>query len=473
MRHWAATVLQGAPDEKALQMVTKSLKAMAEGGIYDQLGGGFYRYAVDEQWMTPHFEKMLYDNGPLLALYAEAWQITGDEDFRHVAEDTGAWVMREMQSLDGGYYSTQDADSNGKEGCYYIWDREVINTLLDDDEYYVAARMYGITQEANFEGKWHLHRVMNTTELATEMDISQAEVEALLLTVKEKLFKYRFLRQAPGRDEKILSSWNGLMIKGMASAGRRLHREDFIESAQHAVDFIKMHLYKDGRLLAVYKDGKSRLNAYLDDYVFLIDGIIELLQARWRYADMKFAIELMDVVLEHYQDNDLGGFFFTSDDHEQLIHRPRPLADDAMPSGNGIAAYVLTRLGHLLGDMRYLDAAEKTLRMAWDNMSQVPHAHNALLLALEECLYPSQTIILQGKGKSLSRWRSACDGYAPRRLCIAIPHGAEILPGFISGSAQADDKTVAYHCTERGCEVPVYVFEDFEKLAHQTTVPTL
>lgn len=459
LRHWAAT---GRADEQALAMARLTLARMAEGGLYDQVGGGFCRYSVDALWMIPHFEKMLYDNGPLLTLYSEAWLATRAPLFARVAEETATWVMREMQSPEGGYYSTLDADSEGHEGKFYVWQRQQARALLDDDEYAVFARRYGLDQPANFEGRWHLHVRQDIAALAAEFALPPEQIGALLDTARSKLFAAREQRIRPTRDEKVLTAWNGLMIKGMATAGRRLGQPEYIASAQGALDFVRGHLWRDGRLLAGYKDGRAALAAYLDDHVFLIDGILELLQARWRDGDLSFAVALADAVLAHFEDKERGGFFFTADDHEQLIHRPKPLGDDALPAGNGIAAYALGRLGHLLGEPRYLDAAARTLKAAWPALTEIPYAHNALLLALEEYLYPPQTVILRGPAGELRDWQTLCDrDYAPRRITLAIPADAVDLPGVLAQRGLATG-VIAYLCAGLSCGAPLTTREALE-----------
>ena len=452
LRHWAAT---GGADKQALQLATATLHAMAKGGIYDQLGGGFCRYAVDEQWMIPHFEKMLYDNGPLLALYADAWTATGDADFKAVAEESGDWVLREMQAPQGGYYSTLDADSEGEEGKFYAWKLAEVRQLLSDEEYDMVARRYGLDQTPNFEGRWHLYVARDLDSIGRESGMEIDTARATLAAARAKLFAAREQRVHPGRDEKILTSWNGLMIKGMAVAGRRLGRADFIASAERALDFVRATLWRDGRLLATYKDGKAHLNAYLDDYVFLADGVLSLLEARWRDEDARFAIALMDAVLAHFSAPE-GGFYFTADDHEQLLQRPRPWMDEAIPAGNGIAALVLLRLGYLLGETRYLDAAEATLRGAWRDINQLPHAHNALLHALEEYLYPTETVVVRGPAAELEDWQQALAGdFAPRRVTLAIPSEAETPPGALADHVPAQQGVQAYVCREGSCLAPV------------------
>jgi len=463
LRHFVATFIGGEADVKALQMAGNSLVRMAQGGIYDHLGGGFCRYSVDQFWMIPHFEKMLYDNGPLLTLYAEARQLTGEPMFEIVARETADWVIREMQSPEGGYYSTLDADSEGKEGKFYVWTPDEVKSLLEEDEFLAFAARYGLDGEPNFEGEaWHLHTFKDWAQVAADAGVDEDRARELVASAKPKLLEVRSNRVWPGRDEKILTAWNGLMIKGMSTAARVLEDARYLESVERALDFVRSNLWRDGRLLATYKDGRARHPAYLDDHAFLIDALLNLLQCRWRAEDLAFAVDLADVLLAHFSDEENGGFFFTANDHETLFHRPKPMTDDALPAGNGIAAFAFGRLGHLLGEIRYLDAAEKTIRAGWRSITQFPHAHNALLLAVEEYLDPPQTIVLRGSGDELSRWHARClERHAPRRLCVAIPDDEQALPGLLRQRTPRDG-VVAYVCEGHVCGAPISTFDELE-----------
>ena len=474
LHHWSHSVANNTPDREARTMACSTLRKMALGGIYDQLRGGFCRYSVDNKWLIPHFEKMLYDNGLLLTLYSEAWQATKDPLFKKVCEETGTWVMDEMQSPEGGYYSTLDADSEGEEGKYYLWTLDETKNLLTTDELDVFAPRFGLDRDANFEGHWHLHVCSEISEISSRLGIEQSTVATRLATACNRLLATREQRVRPRRDEKILTAWNGLMIKGMAAAGRRLGRADFVASAQASLDFISSHLRCDGRLLATYKDGKAYLTAYLDDYAFLIDGIIELLQARWRSEDMSFALELAEVLLKHYQDAGRGGFYFTSDDHETLIHRPKPIYDEALPAGNGVASQVLLKLGHLLSSMKYLVAAERTLKWSWPAIEQTPMACNALLLALEEYFYPSQTVIVRSHDFSeLDIWRQRCTyAYAPHRLVFTIPTDAANLPNALAIKTGGTEKTAAYICSGTRCSAAVTRPKELDALLSESKKPT-
>ncbi|MCG8433700.1 MAG: thioredoxin domain-containing protein [Gammaproteobacteria bacterium] len=443
------------PDKPAVRMSLYTLKRIAEGGIHDHLGGGFCRYSVDQQWMIPHFEKMLYDNGPLLGLYALAWRITKNPVFKNAANGIANWVIREMQFEEGGYFSALDADSEGEEGKYYVWTKEGIEKHLSADEKEVFTPRFGLDSAPNFEGKWHLHARSEIPELAKQLGKTEQDLREILDRAREKLFSVREQRQRPGRDDKILTAWNGLMISGMACAGRLLDDPKLIDSATRTVDFIRNNLWRDGRLFASHKDGRARFNAYLDDYAFLAYGLLELLQARWRSEDFTFAVELADALLENFLDQELGGFYFTSHDHEQLIHRPKPFGDDATPSGNAVATRVLLRLGYLLGETHYVDAAEECLIAAWNTVRSAPHVHATMLMALQEFLQPPECVIVRGSPQLMKMWHDYLDDHAfMSRLVLRIPPDEKDLPHGIAIREPRGD-CVAYICKGTTCSPPI------------------
>ena len=339
-----------AGDAHAEHMVLHTLEQMAHGGIYDQLGGGFCRYSVDGYWNIPHFEKMLYDNGLLLALYCDAWQQSGNPLFAHVVEETAGWVQREMTTANGGFCSSLDADSEHEEGKFYVWQRDEVLDLLTPEEFAVVAPHFGLDLAPNFEQlAWHLHVSVPLSRIAVSHHLNPDSAGDLLASARSKLFAAREQRVRPGRDDKVLSSWNGLMITGMARAARVMQRRDWLHAAQRAMDFLRATMWRDGRLLAAYRGGKAHLNAYLDDYAALLQAALELMQAEFRAVDLEFAIQLADALLAGFEDKEDGGFFFTSHDHEALIQRPRSGQDNAVPSGNGIAAWALQRLAAITG----------------------------------------------------------------------------------------------------------------------------
>ncbi len=449
LRHWRSTAAETEPDVEALFMAALTLARMAEGGLFDHVGGGFYRYSVDQYWQIPHFEKMLYDNGPLLAVYAQAAIATGDKLFADAAHATADWMLADMRDENGGFYATRDADSEGHEGLFYLWEPDEVRELLGDD-FELFAKRFGLDQDANFEGRWHL---------TVREQVSEDEAESIV-KAKTLLLARRATRVAPGRDEKQLTSWNALAIRGLAIAGRALGRDDLVDAASDAVDFLRTNLVHDGRLLASYKDGEARFAAYLDDHAFLLDALLELLQARWNPAHLDFAVAIAELLLEHFEDREHGAFWFTANDSEQLIHRSKPFADEAVPSGNGIAALALQRLGFLLGETRYLDAAEKTLRAAWRAISEIPFGHVSLLAALEEYLEHPEIIVIRGDDDEIARWRdSASRHYAPRRLVFAIGADETGLPGALADRKALDGETVAYRCLGTHCEMPVTTWE--------------
>ena len=492
LRYYAAS-----GEKDARHIATFSLEQMALGGIYDQLGGGFCRYSVDARWMIPHFEKMLYDNGPLLRLVADAWLVTGNPLFERIAHETAAWVMGKMQSPEGGYYSTLDADSEGEEGKFYVWTQAEAQALLTSAEYQVVALTYGLDGPANFEDShWHLRIVRELGVVAQETAKPIEEVAALLAAARGKLFSAREKRIHPGRDEKILTSWNGLMIQGMVRAGFVFDRPEWTASARRALDFIRGTLWlsepdadqkslkpevadvaqvagmtppkpadngagSGGRLLATYKDGRAHLNAYLDDYAFLLSALLELLQADFRAEDLSFATRLADVLLDQFEDQDAGGFYFTSHDHENLIHRPKSGQDNATPSGNGVAALALIRLAHISGDLRYSAAAERTLRVFYPQLQRQPFGYSALLMALEETLEPTRLIVIRGPQSELIAWRNCLRGqYTPDALGFVLADDAAGLPENLAKPATGSVN--AWVCQGVTCLPPITTIPQLE-----------
>ena len=448
-------------DQDALRMALLTLEQMARGGIHDHLGGGFFRYAVDGEWTIPHFEKMLYDNAQLLRLYAQAAGITASARFDAVLHTTGHWALREMRSPQGGFHAALDADSEGEEGRFYVWDRRDVQALLGEQEYAILARRFGLDDTPNFEGHWHLRVQADVADIASDVGLSPQRVAVVLSGAMQKLFATRSGRVRPGLDDKILAGWNGLMIGGLAHAGRHLNETAFIDAAAAAADFARRVLWQDGRLKAVAKDDQAYLAAYLDDHAYLLDGLLELLQTRWNGEHLAFAVDLAEVMLAHFQDSAHGGFFHTADDHEQLIVRTRPLGDDATPAGSAIAARALGQLGHLLGETRYLDAAARTVQSAAGKYQEHPLGFCSLLTALEEQLTPPQTVILRGEGGALAPWLAAARaGNRPLRLALAIPPGAADLPGVLA-HCRPQGEAVAYLCQGGQCSAPLVDLEAF------------
>ncbi len=459
---WVADRRRGKEDPELRYQVLYTLERMGLGGLYDQLAGGFFRYSVDDSWSIPHFEKMLYDNAGLLSLYARAARAADDERFDYIARETGAFVIAQMQGEHGGYLATLDADTGGDEGAYYLWDADEVKQLLGNGStWQVLARSYGLDRSPNFTDKWHLALVAHPQEIAESLSIGADDVARHLALGRSTLLAAREERTPPARDDKVLTGWNGLMIAGMARAARHTGEDSFARSATAAVDFLREQLWHDGRLKAVFtEEAGARLGAYLDDYAFLIDGLLALLEVRWRGADLDFALDLADTLLSHFEDTQGGGFYFTAHDHETLVHRPKPFEDDSTPSGNGMAASVLTRLGHLLGRTDYIEAAERTLRAGWQRLGTHPQACSGLLTALRDLLEGAPVVVLRGEAKLLGAWqgrlaRGAEAGQWIDCSVYAIPSDATDLPEGLAARRAAAEGIVAYVCEGTHCSPPI------------------
>ena len=461
LRHWAYSHAQ--QDDKAiLHCAIYTLYRVIEGGVFDHLGGGFFRYATDAQWMIPHFEKMLYDNGPLLSLCSQAWAVTADPRFHNAAVATADWVMREMQAEDGGYFTALDADGPQGEGDYYLWDRDEILNALEEDLRERFRLRHGLDQSANFAGKWHLYGHRSEADIARETDTDIAAVFSQLANARKQALKLRRQRPMPMRDEKILTAWNGLMIAGMATCGRLLGQAHYIDSALRAARFLHAHCFDGKRLLATFKDGKARFDATLDDYAGLLTGLLALLQAKWDNSLYAWALQLADTLIEDFEDRENGGFFFTSHHHEALIQRPRVLHDEATPSGAGLACIALTRLGYLAGEQGYLDSVEHCLQGAGATIRQAPVAHCTLLTALQETLSPPQILIVRSQNDDRSRCdRLSYQKYLPDMLIFHLP-ASEVPPAPLD-SKVAMASSCAYPCTGFRCDPPLQGIDAIEQ----------
>jgi hypothetical protein len=462
---WAMSRRTGETDRAALEMVMHTLTRMARGGIFDHLGGGFCRYATDRKWIVPHFEKMLSDNGLLLALYADAFAVSGDELFRDTLSGTAGWLLRDMRHPSGAFHAAVSADSEGHEGRYYLWRREEARRLLTEDEYLIVETLYGLDKPTNFEGRWILHRRDAWRAVVERLSLDRAEADRLLASARAKLLTARQRRVPPDVDCKILAAWNGLAIKGLARAAEVLEEPGWLAAARAAADFLRTTLWRNGVLHASWTDGRLGPPGFLDDHVNVLDGLLALLRAGWRDADARFAIELADALRTHFEDREHGGFFFTRHDGEALIYRPKPTLDDALPAGNGVAARVLSELGHLFGREDYLESAHRTLAWARGLMEQYPAGHCSLLAALELPLADPEHVILRGPEGGLGEWMAPTGrGYHPWRHIYAIPYGPyRTLPRHLPKlvSAHLQQSTVAYWCRGVACEAPITSLEEF------------
>jgi uncharacterized protein YyaL (SSP411 family) len=464
LKHWCHTKQSLRPDPRILHCAIFTLEKMADGGIFDHLGGGFCRYSTDESWMIPHFEKMLYDNGPLLSLYSQAWKINSSNLLFHDAAcETANWAIREMQSPEGGYYSAQDADSEGVEGKFFVWSKEEINAQLEEatqqndlspQSIEIFKKRYGLNLTANFEDCWHLHGYLAESALAKKHQMDETTLHQQMHLIRQTLFQHREHRIHPATDTKVLTAWNGLMIQGMSVAGRLLDKPEYTDSAIRAALFIKSHCWDSNQLYACFTDGKSTLDAYLDDYAFLLNGLLELLQNQWHDELYSWALQLADKILSDFEDPVYGGFFFTSHHHEELIQRLKVFSDDAIPAGNAIAATALNRLGYLAGEQAYIDAAERCLKSAWTSITHSPVAHSALLNALSEILTPPDIVIIRSQELDAARWDSLSrQYYLPFTLIYNIP--ANQVPHASLADKVPGNSSRAYPCTGMKCNPPI------------------
>ncbi|MEO8304667.1 MAG: thioredoxin domain-containing protein [Betaproteobacteria bacterium] len=450
-------------DAEALAKVRLTLEAMAEGGIHDQLGGGFCRYSVDAEWTIPHFEKMLYDNGPLLALYADLARVTGDARFNDVAHGIVGWLTREMTAPDGAFYSSLDADSDGEEGKFYVWTQDEVRAVLAPDDLAVAAPYYGLDGAANFEGRaWNLRVTMPLADVAAKLGISQELAAARLAAARAALLDARALRRRPGLDDKILTAWNALAIAGLARAARALDVDAWVDLALSSNDALRRTAWRDGRLCATRKGERAHLNAYLDDYAYLLAAQIELMQARFRLDDYAWARSLAEVLLAQFEDPVHGGFYFTSHDHERLFHRTKSGHDNATPSGNGVAAGALIALGHLCGQPRYVEAGERTLRLFGPALTRSPGGYSSLLTALEEAQNPPTTVLIQGEPGACRAWQRALERTLRPWVRVFNVAGVAVPTELVKGPVAAG-AAVACVCRGTQCLPPIASLAEIER----------
>jgi uncharacterized protein YyaL (SSP411 family) len=455
LREWRRTGKQSL-----LDMVTTTLDRMAAGGIYDHLGGGFARYSVDARWLVPHFEKMLYDNALLAATYTEAFQATGNSDYEGVARETIDYVLRDMTDAAGGFYSTEDADSEGEEGKFYVWTPDEVDEILGDEAGAIFGRVYDVSDAGNFEGHNILNLSKTLAQCAAILGMEERALRESLASSRQKLFAAREQRVHPGKDDKALGSWNGLMIDALARAGSALGEPRYIDAAAKAADFIHAKLQRaDGRLLHTWRHGVAKLDAYLDDYACLANGLISLYEATFDASRLVEADRLANLMLTHFADAKNGGFFYTADDHEQLIARNKEVADSSTPAASAVAATVLVRLAKLTGSDVYREAAEKTLAGAVGFMRQAPTAMGQSLIALDFHLGPTYELVLSGNFKTPLGAALLADlrrRYLPNKVLAAASAG-EIPPALLAplleGRAAGEEPTL-YVCEGFTCQAP-------------------
>jgi uncharacterized protein YyaL (SSP411 family) len=463
---------------RALEIVQHSVRKMADGGIYDQLGGGFHRYSTDARWLVPHFEKMLYDNALLSRLYLHFYQLSGEEWARKIAEGILDYVAREMTDESGGFYSTQDADSEGIEGKFFVWSLAEVESLLGKDAKLFAA-YYNVTAEGNFEGENILNVTHDLAAFAAGEKLAVDELEAILRRGREVLFAEREKRVKPARDEKVLTAWNGLMLASFAEAGVILNRSDYSEIAKRNARFVLNKLRRDGLLLRSYKDGEAKLNAYLEDYSFYAAGLLTLFETTGELEWFKEARNLSDVMIREFWDEEEGGFFFTGDSHEQLIVRAKDFFDNATPSGNSIAAELLLRLGVLTTNQDYQRRAVTILRLTANGMIRYPSGFGRVLCALDFHLDTPREIALIAAAdlpQTVSLSREIWSRYLPNKVVArAEPRNdaaASEIP-LLQGRMELDGLPTAYVCEHFTCKTPVNTPADLAAQLDRNATTTL
>jgi len=446
-------------DLETLYIAETTLEKMAEGGIYDQLGGGFHRYSVDRIWLVPHFEKMLYDNAQLLRSNLHAWQITGRDLFRRVINETTDYVLREMTSPEGGFYSTQDADSEGEEGKFFVWTIGEVEAILGKEDAVLFGQVYGVTARGNFEGHTILNIVRPVEQVAKSAGLTVEALEERLAGMRGKLFVEREKRIKPGRDEKVLTEWNGLMIHALAQIGVTLDRPDALAAAQNAANFILDAMRQpDGKLYRTYKDGQAKLNAYLEDYAAFVRGLIALYESTFDLRWLAEASRLARLMLEQFGDPDFGGLFQTGVDHEQLVVRRKDLIDNAIPSGNSLAAESLLRLAKLTGNDGYRHEASRIFLPMASAMAQQPTGFGRLLGALDDYLHPSQEVAIVGDPDDPATQALLAvvrRRYLPHTVIAAKSPGDENPLPLLEGRGLVNGKPAAYVCENFACKLPV------------------
>jgi uncharacterized protein YyaL (SSP411 family) len=462
LRHYKRT-----NSTQALNMVETTLQKMAGGGMYDHLGGGFARYSVDARWLVPHFEKMLYDNALLTKIYLYAYQQTRNPLYRRVAEETLEYIIRDMTDPSGGFYSSEDADSEGEEGKFYVWKRSEVLSILGEDDGEIFCDFFDVTEEGNFE---HGNSILNTPvsleQFAAAKDKAVQDLSRLITTCKRRLFNVREKRVRPGRDDKTLAAWNGLMLTTFAEAANILGRDDYREMAVRNAEFITSQLMKDGRLLRTYKSGQAKLNGYLEDYAYVIEGLLAVYEATFELRFFTQARALANTMIARFWDEQDGGFYFTSSDHEELITRTKDYFDNATPSGNSVAAMSLLKLGLLTQEQEYSRCAVTILRALRPAMAQYPSAFGYLLSALDLYLSEPKEIAIVGKLDShevRSFGEVIYSRYLPNKVVAACEPGDETAASeimLLAGRTSIDSQATAYVCRNYTCLAPASSVEE-------------
>lgn len=474
LRYW-----KQSGNEDALMMVEKTLDCMYRGGIYDHIGFGFARYSTDQQWLVPHFEKMLYDNALLAYVYLEAYQATQKEEYCKVAEAVLTYVMRDMVAPQGGFYSAEDADSEGIEGNYYVWTPQEIHDILEFEEADLFCKVYDITGCANFENK-SIPNLIHTSHIhiCHEFGISREELDERLENARSKLFAAREQRIKPHKDDKILTGWNGLMIAAFAKAFQILKRPAYRETAAQAIECVltKLRRRQDGRLYARYRDGEAKYLAYIDDYAFFIWGLIEQYQATFEPQYLELALELREQMKQLFWDEQNGGYFFYGSDGESLLSRPKEVYDGAIPSGNSVAAYVTIRLAKMTGRQELLEEAEALMKAFAGTVAEYPRAYPFFLMAIQFAVIPTKEIVIAGDSldiQALKMVDAIRAKFLPDTVVVFCPQEQgkqmmermeKVAPLVRDKRPLAKGKATAYICQNQTCKLPITDAEEMEQM---------
>ena len=466
LRYWKR---YGAP--AALDMVEKTLQVMRHGGIYDHVGFGFHRYSTDSQWLVPHFEKMLYDQAMLAMAYTEAYQATGKEDYAKTAREIFTYVLRDMTASEGGFYSAEDADSEGKEGRFYLWTQKEVRQALGNEEPDFATRVFNIKKDGNFteqttgrkSGYNILHLGKELVELAADLNPSQQDIQEHLEVIRHKLFAHREKRVHPMKDDKILTDWNGLMIAALAKGAQAFDESEYAEAARRAADFILGNMSKpDGRLWHRYRDGQAGVEANLDDYAFLVWGLIELYEITFDAQYLEAALKLTDNMVKHFWDKDGGGLYLTPDDGESLLVRKKEIYDGAIPSGNSVAMLNLLRLGHMISNSDLEEKAAKIGSAFSGSVKQSPSAHTQLMVSLDFAIGPCYEVVIAGKAKAedtKAMVKALRARFLPNKVVLLNPLGRNSpmiakLAEFTRNQPSINGRATAYVCMSYNCKPP-------------------
>ncbi|MFC1982254.1 thioredoxin domain-containing protein [Chloroflexota bacterium] len=466
LRYWKRT-----GNDKALNMVERTLQSMRRGGIHDNIGFGFHRYSTDSRWLVPHFEKMLYDQALLAIAYTEAYQATKREEYAQTAHEIFTYVMRDTTSPEGAFYSAEDADSEGEEGKFYLWKNDEIQKVLSHEGTDLAVRLFNITTSGNFTdevagrktGRNILHLTKSIEELASDLSMSVPDLRARIEEIREELFAYREKRIHPHKDDKILTDWNGLMIAALAKGAQVFDEPRYASAARRGADFILKNVRtSEGRLLHRYRDGEAALTAHVDDYAFLIYGLLELYEATFEVNYLETALALNEDLIRHFWDHENGGLYFTADDGEKLLVRQKEIYDGAVPSGNSVAMLNLLRLGHITAGADFEEKAAKIGRAFYSSVSQLPSAYTQLLVAADFAIGPSYEVVIAGDLQT-GDTRQMLDAirriFLPNKIVILHPTNQkppsidDIVP-FIKDHSSIDGKATAYVCLDYNCQLP-------------------